>query len=207
MRSTGAIASLAAVLVLAGGALHTLGQPRPATAPRQDLKPAAIFAAIGDARARSLALFEEAGKVLQHPRCVNCHPAGDRPLQMNVRPHEPLVVRGPDGFGAAGMRCTTCHGAENYDPAGVPGHPRWHLAPIEMAWEGKTLGYICEQVKDPARNGGKDMAELVEHMAHDSLVGWGWHPGAGREPAPGSQQVFGELIQAWADSGAACPSP
>lgn len=207
MRSACAVASLAAVLVVAGGAIHTLGQPRPAAAPTQDLKPAASFAGIGDQRARSLALFEEAGRVLQHPRCVNCHPAGDRPLQMSFQPHEPLVVRGPDGFGATGMRCTTCHGAENYDPAGVPGHPRWHLAPIEMAWEGKTLGAICEQVKDPKRNGGKSMAELVEHMADDSLVGWGWAPGAGREPAPGSQQVFGDLIRAWADSGAACPSP
>lgn len=206
MRSPVAVASLAAVLIVAGGAIHTLGQPRPAAAPSQGLKPAASFAGIADERARSLALFEEAGKVLQHPRCVNCHPAGDRPLQTQFKPHEPLVVRGPDGFGATGMRCTTCHGAENYDPAGVPGHPRWHLAPIEMAWEGKTLGAICEQVKDPKRNGGKSMAELVEHMVDDSLVGWGWAPGAGREPAPGSQQVFGELIRAWADSGAVCPA-
>jgi hypothetical protein len=207
MRGAAAVAALAAALVVAGGVLHTHGQPLPANAPTQDLKPAASFAAIGDERARSLALFEEAGKVLQHPRCVNCHPAGDRPLQTSLQPHEPLVVRGPDGFGATGMRCSTCHGAENFDPAGVPGHPRWHLAPIEMAWEGKSLGAICEQVKDPARNGGKSLAELVEHMASDSLVGWGWTPGGGREPTPGSQQVFGALIQAWADSGAACPSP
>ena len=46
---------------------------------------------------------------------------------------------------------------------------------------------------------------LVEHMAHDSLVGWGWAPGAGREPAPGTQAQFGELIKAWADTGAHCP--
>ena len=25
-------------------------------------------------QARSIALFREAGKVLQHPRCLNCHP-------------------------------------------------------------------------------------------------------------------------------------
>lgn len=43
-------------------------------------------------------------------------------------------------------------------------------------------------------------------MAHDSLVGWGWQPGNGRTPAPGSQQQLGELIQAWADAGAHCPS-
>jgi hypothetical protein len=27
----------------------------------------------------------------------------------------------------------------------------------------------------------------------------------GRTPVPGSQQVFGELIKAWADTGAVCP--
>jgi hypothetical protein len=44
-------------------------------------------------------------------------------------------------------------------------------------------------------------------MAEDSLVGWGWAPGAGREPAPGTQKEFGALIAAWAESGAACPAP
>ena len=42
-------------------------------------------------------------------------------------------------------------------------------------------------------------------MAHDELVGWGWNPGVGRTPAPGTQEEFGKLIQAWADSGAQCP--
>jgi hypothetical protein len=153
-----------------------------------------------------VALFLEMGKVLQHPRCVNCHPAGDRPLQTDsMRPHEPLVVRGADGHGAPGMRCETCHHAANFDPAHVPGHPQWHLAPIEMAWEGKTLTQICEQIKDPRRNGGKGMAELLHHLGEDSLVGWGWAPGAGRTPVPGTQKEFGALAKAWADAGAPCP--
>lgn len=170
------------------------------------LRPAESFAGITDETARSVALFEEAGKVLQHPRCVNCHPAGDRPLQGDeARLHIPAVQRGDGGLGVAGLRCTTCHGAANYDPAGVPGHPEWHLAPIEMAWEGRTLGEICTQIKDPERNGGMDMAGLVEHMAKDSLVGWGWAPGAGRTPAPGDQASFGALFAAWAETGAHCP--
>jgi hypothetical protein len=64
---------------------------------------------------------------------------------------------------------------------------------------------MCEQLKDPERNGHRTLAQLHEHMAQDDLVGWGWHPGPGRQPAPGTQQVFGELIQAWIETGAACP--
>jgi hypothetical protein len=173
----------------------------------KSLKPASSFASITDQKERSVALFVEAGKVIQHPRCVNCHPAGNRPAQgENSHPHQPLVVRGEDNLGAIGMRCTTCHGPANFDPGRIPGHPQWHVAPIEMAWAGKSLAYICEQIKDPKRNGGKSMDQLIEHMAHDSLVGWGWNPGVGREPAPGTQAEFGELIKAWAESGAACPS-
>jgi len=170
------------------------------------LKAVSEFASIADEKQRSQALFAEAGKVITSARCMNCHPAGDRPAQGDDRhPHLPLVVRGIDGFGAIGMRCTTCHGPENFDAARLPGHPSWHLAPIEMAWGGKSLGEICEQIKDPKRNGGMSMEQLVHHMAEDSLVGWGWHPGAGRTPAPGTQAEFGALIKAWADSGAACP--
>ena len=191
---------------LAAPALLALAAPPAPALAAEALRPVGEFAGIADEAQRSTALFEEAGKVLQHPRCVNCHPAGDRPLQgTDGHLHIPAVQRGDGGIGVAGLRCTTCHGQANYDAAGVPGHPEWHLAPIEMAWEGLTLGQICEQVKDPERNGGKDMAELVEHMAEDSLVGWGWSPGAGREPAPGTQQAFGELIRAWADTGAVCP--
>jgi hypothetical protein len=178
-----------------------------ATAAADDLRPAADFSGITDAHDRAVALFNEAGKVIAHPRCMNCHPASDRPTQdETMHPHEPWVVRGDDGHGAPGLRCNTCHHAANFDPAHVPGHPMWHLAPIEMAWQAKTLGQICEQIKDTARNGNKDMAALVKHMAEDSLVGWGWSPGEGRSPAPGTQAQFGDLIKAWAEAGADCPA-
>jgi len=112
-----------------------------------DLRPAADFVGIADRNARSIALFQEAGKVLQHPRCVNCHPAGDSPHQTDQRrPHQPLVVRGADGHGAPTLACNTCHGPANFDPAHVPGHPEWHLAPLAMAWEGRSLGQICEPI-------------------------------------------------------------
>ena len=52
------------------------------------------FASITDAKARSAALFQEAGKVIQHPRCVNCHPRTDRPLQGDaMQLHQPLELR------------------------------------------------------------------------------------------------------------------
>jgi hypothetical protein len=74
-----------------------------------------------------------------------------------------------------------------------------------MAWHGKLLAEICRQIKDPKRNGNRDMAALVHHMSEDSLVGWAWNPGVGRASAPGTQAAFGDLIKAWAESGAYCP--
>jgi hypothetical protein len=200
-----------AFLVWLGGALIIVatGIAVSARAPEaaQTLKPVSAFTDIADKTERAVAIFNEAGKVIQHPRCVNCHPAGNRPLQGDdSHPHQPLVVRGVDNFGAIGMRCTTCHGPANFDPGGVPGNPKWHLAPIEMAWVGKSLGEICVQIKDKERNGGMSMEELIHHMAEDDLVGWGWNPGAGRQPAPGTQKEFGALIKAWVDNGAACPA-
>ena len=134
-------------------------QASPPAAAATALRPASAFAAIADERTRAIALFQEAAKVITHPRCMNCHPAGERPTQTErMQPHQPLVVRGADGHGAPGMMCATCHHAANYDPAGVPGHPDWHLAPLSMGWQGRSVAQICEQIKDRARNGGRDMA-------------------------------------------------
>lgn len=174
------------------------------------LKPVSAFASIADPNARSVALFEEMGKVLTHPRCINCHPRTDRPNQSDAQvPHNPPVTRGPDGHGAPGLECSTCHGPRNVAFANgkgsMPGHPNWHLAPKSMAWEGKSLGEICVQLKDRRRNGGLTLTKLIEHNAHDGLVGWGWNPGEGRAPVPGTQAQFGELTKAWVATGAKCP--
>src|SRR5260370_19150817 len=155
------------------------------------LRPAADFAGVADRHARALALFAEAGMVLQHPRCVNCHPAGDSPHQTDRgRLHQPVVVRGADGHGAPTLQCNTCHGSANFDPAHVPGHPEWHLAPVSMAWEGRSLGQICEQIKDRARNGDRDIAALVHHLGEDTLVRWAWSPAASPAPRPGTPTAF-----------------
>lgn len=175
-------------------------------APPVALKPPSAFSGIGNRDQRSLALFREMGKVIQSPRCLNCHPVGDNVTRGEAMiPHLPRIVRGEGGFGAAGMHCTTCHHAENSVAAGIPGNPAWRLAPPEMTWQGRTLGQICRQMLDPKRNGGRTLQQLVEHMTKDDLVGWGWHPGVDRRPAPGTQAQFGALAKAWADNGARCP--
>ena len=178
---------------------------------RPALRPAASFAMIRDPAIRSVALFTEMGKVIQSPRCLNCHPRSDRPTQYDsLTPHQPAVLRGPEGKGVAGLECATCHGPANVDfvngTGSMPGNPNWHLAPIEMAWQGKSLAEICRQLKDPERNGHKSLADLVVHNGTDKLVGWGWHPGKGRKPTPGTQAEFGALTQAWVDTGGHCPA-
>lgn len=163
------------------------------------------FEMIKDRGARSRALFAEMQRVITHPRCINCHPAGDSPHQRAMEPHDPPVTRGPESNGVAGMQCTTCHQDRNQPLTRVPGAPGWHLAPLEMAWVGKTPAQICNQLKDPKRNGGKTLDKLVEHNTHDKLVAWGWAPGADRDPAPGTQEQFGALTAAWVATGAECP--
>jgi hypothetical protein len=172
---------------------------------RQSLKSTSEFESIGDQAERSRAIFAEIGKLLTHPRCMSCHPAGDHPLQgADHHEHRPTVWRGDSGN--LGTHCAECHTDNNvtlHEAASyqsIPGHPRWGLAPLSMAWEGKTVGDICRQLKDTSRNGGRDLAMLQEHVAKDDLVAWGWNPGVGREPAPGSQESAGELVQAWINS-------
>ena len=206
------IAAFGVLGVLAASAAVAQIQDTRTLNPR-DLRSVASFSGIADQGERSRALFNEVAKVVTHPRCMNCHPAGNHPLQSNDRhEHMPPVPRGEAGLGVAGLPCSTCHTERNFTLVGVgstyksiPGHPRWQLAPIEMAWEGKSISQICQQLKDPARNGGRTLALLHEHLAKDDLVAWGWQPGHGREPVPGTQERLGELIRAGIDSGAVCP--
>src|SRR6187549_2939506 len=103
--------------------------------------PVASFSDIADQGERSRALFHEIAKVITHPRCMNCHPAEDRPLQGDDRhEHLPPVPRGEAGLGVPGLACSSCHTERNFTLVGVgtsyksiPGHPRWQLAPVEMA--------------------------------------------------------------------------
>lgn len=199
-------ATALAMLACSGGRREsTEPVARPEAAGNQ-LRAVRDFDRIADRAARSRALFLEASRVLMHPRCVNCHPDGDVPHQgMELALHDPPVQRGEASRGVAGMECSSCHQDRNQALTRVPGAPGWHLAPIEAAWVGKSAADICHQLKDPSRNGGKSLEKIVQHNAHDELVGWGWAPGAGREPAPGTQEQFGAIVAAWVETGAECP--
>jgi hypothetical protein len=208
MRTLSFVLAFAAGIVVSG-----IDGEKAAAQKGRELQPLDAFSHIVDRVARSKALFLEAAKVLTDPRCMNCHPAGDHPLQgADHHIHQPTAFRGEANNGVPGLVCATCHSDRNFtlsvgeaNYGSIPGHPRWGLAPLEMAWEGKSVGEICRQLKDPMRNGGRSLALLQEHIAKDDLVAWAWSPGAGRTPAPGTQAQVGVLVQAWIEAGAECP--
>jgi hypothetical protein len=180
--------------------------PAPTPAASGQLLTPAQFDSIADRTLRSQAIFVEASRVLTHARCVNCHPPDDVPRQGEAHAlHDPPVQRGAADRGIPALGCNTCHQDRNAELARVPGAPDWHLAPRAMVWLGRSPAQICAQLKDPARNGGRTLAQIHDHVAHDGLVAWGWQPGADRAAAPGTQAQFAALVQAWIDTGAACP--
>ena len=161
-----------------------------------------------------LAAFETVKAVLQNPRCQNCHIPGDAPLQFDAGlTHAQGVLRGSDGFGPSGLKCSTCHGAVNPPPSYgghvPPGAPGWRLPPPEhrMVFIGLTSGEICRGLKDTTSNGGKDLAALTKHVESDGLVLWGWSPGAGRDAVPVPHAEFVAKFKEWVAAGAPCPAP
>ncbi|MDQ0472321.1 hypothetical protein [Labrys wisconsinensis] len=152
-------------------------------------------------------LFAPIAKVLQSPRCVNCHPRGDNPLNGDEgRPHRMKITRGIDGLGADGARCYACHRDENSKTTIVPGAPHWSLAPASMTWQGLSEKEVCAVLKDPKLNGNRSLADLVTHMNTDQLVLWGWNPGKGRAPVPIPHDEFIRLLKVWVDAGGPCPA-
>ena len=101
--------------------------------------------------------FIEAYKVFMHPRCMNCHPAGDVPLQGDdSRLHPQGVKRGPDGKGLYALKCSNCHQAEHVPGENMPpGHTDWHLPPanLKMVFEGKSSRQLAIHFKDPKFTG------------------------------------------------------
>ncbi|MGA2417460.1 MAG: hypothetical protein ABSF59_23665 [Candidatus Sulfotelmatobacter sp.] len=156
------------------------------------------------------ALFTAFVPVLRHPRCMNCHSQGDYPRQGDDgHPHTMNVRRGPVGFGVTAEKCSTCHQDHNLTGAHLPpGAPGWHLPPpgMPMIWQGLTDAQLCESIKDPKQNRGRNLDQLVEHLTEDKLVMWGWNPGEGRTPVPMPHDEFSTKVRQWQEAGAPCPS-
>jgi hypothetical protein len=164
------------------------------------------LAAPADAIERGRDDFRQIARVLQHPRCRNCHPVGDAPLQGDLgKPHAMNITR---RSASAGLPCTTCHRDKNSPLVkGPPGVPNWHMPPAEMpmVFEGLGVTKLCESLLDQTKNGGKTREALREHLAKDPLVLWGWNPGEGRTRPPISHVNFVRHVDGWLAAGAPCP--
>jgi hypothetical protein len=166
----------------------------------------------GGGQDSGLVAWEQVRSVLQHPRCQNCHPQDDVPLQGDAGlPHAQNVQRGPQGRGVVGMECVTCHGPSNLPPSygehvppGIASGWRMPKPDMKLVFVGLTSAALCEQIKDPARNGGLDAAALRHHL-DDPLVAWGWDPGVGRAPIPMPRDAFLATWEAWSAAGSPCP--
>jgi len=167
--------------------------------------PSSVSAAPGD-EAKSIAAFETVAKVLNHPRCMNCHTTVAWPTQGDDRHrHTFNVARGPDDRGAAGMKCVTCHKDKNV--ANIPGAKDWHMAPLAQGWTDLSPAALCRAVTDPKKNGNRTGAKIIEHLEADRLVLWAWTPGGERTAPPVAHKDFLAAAQTWIKTGAHCPAP
>jgi hypothetical protein len=156
----------------------------------------------------SVQAFKSVYKVLMSPRCMNCHPAGDIPLQGDDNHlHNMNPKRGIDGKGLYAMKCSNCHQPANV--AGLhtpPGNPNWHLPPADtkMVFQGRTARQLAKQLMDPKQNGNKSKQQLIAH-ASDNLVMAAWNPGEGRSLPPMSHKEFSKAWTTWITKGAYAP--
>jgi len=158
----------------------------------------------------SVKAFSTVYKVLMSPRCMNCHPSGNVPLQGDdSRLHTMSPKRGTDGKGIYAMKCSNCHQPQNIPGLNTPpGDPNWHLPPanMKMVFQGKTPHQLAKQIIDPKQNGNKNKEKLIEH-ADDGLVLAGWNPGEGRTLPPISHEEFKKAWITWIEKGAYAPKP
>jgi hypothetical protein len=156
----------------------------------------------------SVKAFAAVYRVLMSPRCMNCHPAGDVPLQGDdSHLHTMFPKRGIEGKGVLAMKCANCHQPTNTPGLHTPpGNPNWHLPPanMKMVFEGKTARQLAKQMIDPKQNGHKNMEQLIAH-ADDGLVLSGWDMGEGRTKPPLSHAAFKKAWITWLKTGAYAP--
>lgn len=153
--------------------------------------------------------FLQVYTVLMSPRCMNCHPAGDSPLQGDdSHTHIMNVQRGKDGKGVYALKCQNCHQPENAPGVHTPpGNPKWQLPPanMKMVFQGKTAHELALQIMDYNKNGHKNKEQLLEH-ARDTLVKAGWHMGEGRPAPPLAYDAFVTAWDTWINKGGYAPA-
>ena len=158
----------------------------------------------------SVQAFMQVYKVLMSPRCMNCHPAGDIPLQgEDSHLHNMNVQRGKDGTGLYALKCSNCHQPTNVPGLHTPpGNPKWHLPPadMKMVFQGRTPRQLALQIMDYNKNGHKNKEQLLEH-ARDTLVKAGWNMGEGRTLPPLSYDTFVTVWDTWINKGGYAPKP
>lgn len=152
--------------------------------------------------------------VASHPRCTNCHVgASGRPAWDDLgygvpRLHGMNIVAGESRIGAESIPCRACHigaAGDNTVPHAAPQiDDAWRLPPVALAWRGKSSAEVCAQLRNPDTNDGFDMAELIEHVRTSAFVTYGFSPGTGRTPAPGSVAELARDFEIWAAAGSPC---
>lgn len=169
---------------------------------------------------QGLEAWQRVYDVTSHPRCANCHvgkeniPMWSGPSYGKTRPHGMNIHADETRIGAKTLLCSSCHltskNLETANHAPPQYGIAWSLAPVEFQWFGKSSKEICEQLKDPKRNGGRESyLQIAEHLQHDaSLKGpvlWGWNPGGNREPAPYTLRKHIDDVLNWGVAGSPCP--
>ncbi len=156
----------------------------------------------------SVKAFMKVYKVLMSPRCMNCHPAGDAPLQGDDNHiHTMHVVRGPDGTGMYAAKCSNCHQPTNVPGVHTPpGNPKWQLPPanMKMVFQGRSPRQLALQIMNFNMNGHKNKEELIAH-ARDTLVKAAWNEGDGRVPPPMTYTAFVAAWDSWVNKGGYAP--
>jgi hypothetical protein len=169
-----------------------------------------IYEDINKDSVESVEAFMQVYKVLMSPRCMNCHPAGNQPLQGDdSHIHTMNIQRGKDGKGLYAAKCSNCHQPENTPGLNTPpGNPKWQLPPsdMKMVFQGRSAHQLALQIMDYNKNGHKNKEQLLEH-ARDTLVKAGWNMGEGRMPPQLSYDSFLVAWDIWINKGGYAPKP
>lgn len=204
------IRTIAATALLCATSTLALAEDN-TTTPEETAAPAETVS-----REDGLSAWNRIHEVASHPRCANCHvgesdqPMWSGPSYGKARVHGMNIRAGESRIGVETILCSTCHLTSQANTNATPHTPpqvnaAWQLAPVEAHWFGQTSEAICAQLRDPARNGGRDAAGLADHLGHDVILHWAWNPGGGREPAPYSLEEHVSDIIAWGAAGMPCP--